>query len=67
MIEDDGPGIRQEDVECMFDRFHKGKDGNHGLGLAIARCSLEYMGGEIKAVSQEKGARFEITLLSDCR
>lgn len=66
-IMDDGPGIREEETEVIFDRFHKGKNGNHGLGLAIAKRSLEYMGGTIKAVSLGAGAVFEITLPYDCR
>ena len=66
-IMDDGPGIREEETEVIFDRFHKGKNGNHGLGLAIAKRSLEYMGGTIKAVSLASGAVFEMTLPYDCR
>ena len=66
-IMDDGPGICEEETEVIFDRFHKGKNGNHGLGLAIAKRSLEYMGGTIKAVSLGAGAVFEITLPYDCR
>jgi len=66
-IMDDGPGIREEETEVIFDRFHKGANGNHGLGLAIAKRSLEYMGGTIKAVSLGSGAVFEITLPYDCR
>ena len=66
-IMDDGPGIREEETEVIFDRFHKGKDGNHGLGLAIAKRSLEYMGGTIKAISLGSGAVFEIALPYDCR
>ena len=42
-VRDDGPGLKESDLEHIFDRFYKGKGGNHGLGLAIARCSLEYM------------------------
>ena len=38
---DDGPGIREEEVQVIFDRFHKGVNGNHGLGLAIAKRSLD--------------------------
>lgn len=66
-IEDDGPGIYSEDMDHLFDRFYKGKNGNHGLGLAIAKCSLEYMGGTVKAGSSRSGALFEITLPQDCR
>lgn len=66
-ISDDGPGIKKEDTEKIFDRFHKGKNGNHGLGLAIAKCSLEYMGGTVNAVSADTGAIFVIILPHDCR
>lgn len=66
-VSDDGPGIREEDIGHLFDRFYKGKDGNHGLGLAIAKSSLEYMGAEIRAVPHEGGAVFAIKLPQDCR
>lgn len=66
-IMDDGPGIREEEIDVIFDRFHKGANGNHGLGLAIAKLSLEYMGGSIRAISMATGAVFEMTLPNDCR
>lgn len=66
-IEDDGPGISKDETEVIFDRFHKGKNGNHGLGLAIAKRSVEYMGGSIRAFSSPCGAVFEIILPYDCR
>ena len=66
-IKDDGPGIRKEDAEHIFDRFHKGKNGNHGLGLAIAKCSLEYIGGTVYAVPAAEGAVFKMHLPYDCR
>ena len=67
MVTDDGPGFPEGGTEHLFDRFYKGKGGNHGLGLAIARCSLEYMGGSVRAADTQKGAEFEITLPQDCR
>ncbi len=67
VIRDDGPGIPKEELECIFDRFHKGKNGNHGLGLAIAKASLEYMGGRIYAECAPDGAVFVIELPHDCR
>ena len=66
VIRDDGPGIPQEEITRIFDRFHKGKNGNHGLGLAIAKASLEYMGGKIYAESDSTGAVFVIELPHDC-
>ena len=66
-VTDDGPGFPDGGTEHLFDRFYKGKGGNHGLGLAIARCSMEYMGGSVRAADTQKGAEFEITLPQDCR
>src|SRR5699024_2569461 len=40
-IEDDGEGIKEELLPHMFHRFVKGKDGETGLGLAIARAIVE--------------------------
>ena len=67
MIRDDGPGIPIGEIDRIFDRFHKGKNGNHGLGLAIAKASLEYMGGMIFAESSSEGAVFLMELPHDCR
>lgn len=66
-VMDDGPGIAEDEIEVIFDRFHKGKNGNHGLGLAIAKRSVEYMGGKIRSIHAEGGAVFEIILPYDCR
>lgn len=60
-ISDDGDGIFQKDLPHIFDRFYKGKKGNFGLGLSIAKSSVEAMGGQIKACN-ENGAVFEIEL-----
>lgn len=60
-IADDGPGIAPENAERVFDRFFKGADGHCGIGLSVARSSMEYMGGGIRAVSGQPGAVFEMT------
>lgn len=36
-VEDNGPGISQEDLPHIFDRFYKGKSGVHGIGLSIVK------------------------------
>jgi two-component system OmpR family sensor kinase len=68
-VSDDGPGIRPEQLERIFDRFYRTdegrgrSEGGSGLGLAIARAIVEAHGGTIRAESRPgEGAtiRFEL-------
>ena len=65
-IDDDGRGIRDEDLPRVFDRFWRASDapaGGTGLGLAIARWIVERHGGSIAAANRPTGgARFEVRL-----
>lgn len=73
-IEDDGPGIPEENLEAIFDRFYTQRPkgaafGAHsGLGLAIARQIVTAHGGEIRASNRTDdqgailGACFTVTL-----
>ncbi|RLL42109.1 sensor histidine kinase [Oceanobacillus piezotolerans] len=61
IIEDDGEGIPEELRPHIFHRFVKGKNGETGLGLAIARAIIEQSSGTISAGKSETGgARFII-------
>ncbi|MEI7885025.1 MAG: HAMP domain-containing sensor histidine kinase [Clostridia bacterium] len=62
IISDDGDGIDEQDLPNIFERFYKGKQGNFGLGLAIAKSAVEFLGGNIKAYNHA-GAVFEINFL----
>lgn len=64
-IADDGPGIPSQDVERVFDRFFTGARGQCGIGLSVARSSMEYMGGGIRVAEGEQGAVFELTFQPD--
>ncbi|MGL1889054.1 MAG: sensor histidine kinase [Reichenbachiella sp.] len=64
-VEDDGPGISQEDQKLMFKRYQTlsarptGGESSTGLGLSIAKKYIEAMNGEIYCVSQEgRGTKF---------
>jgi two-component system sensor histidine kinase ChvG len=73
-VDDDGPGIRAENVESIFERFYTDRpDGdefgqNSGLGLAITRQIVEAHRGTIAAENRRgkdgavAGARFTVTL-----
>jgi heavy metal sensor kinase len=68
-IEDEGPGIPSADASRVFDRFYRLDEsrtrdtGGAGLGLAIAKWSIEAHGGNILLESAPgKGAVFSIRL-----
>ncbi len=78
IVDDDGPGIRPETLEKIFERFytdrpHQGFGQNSGLGLSISKQIVEAHGGRIYAENrsgrigpdgeaQVLGARFIISL-----
>ena len=64
-IEDNAGGIRQRDMEYIFDPYYttKEKTGGTGLGLYIAKIIIEQnMNGVIKASNGAAGAKFIIKL-----
>lgn len=56
-IEDDGIGIKPEDMPYVFDKFYRGEKsrnkayGGAGLGLSICKSIVEAHGGEIRIES----------------
>ena len=69
-IQDNGPGLRAEDLDRIFQRFYRTDvsrqregDGGSGLGLAIAKSIVEMHGGKLSAESEMgKGLKVIITL-----
>lgn len=58
-IEDQGPGIAEQDLQQIFQPFFRSRD-NHqqdgiGLGLTIAHRAIEIHGGEIIATNRPEG------------
>jgi two-component system, OmpR family, sensor histidine kinase BaeS len=68
IVRDTGPGIPEEHLPLIFDRFYKvdaarKAAGGSGLGLSIVKAIVERHGGRI-AARNDNGAAFEIVLPS---
>jgi signal transduction histidine kinase len=63
-VRDNGPGIGQDDLSKIFERFHKGpRSQGSGLGLAIARHLVRAHGGDIAVGSTVGvGTTFTVTI-----
>jgi len=69
VIEDTGPGIKEEELEKIFERFYRTDSsrnrvsGGSGLGLSISREIIKLHGGSIYAQSKnDSGASIFISL-----
>ena len=66
-VVDEGPGIAQDELQRVFERFYRGNGGSHksgtGLGLSIAREMVELMGGTLTvASSRGEGSTFTVRM-----
>ena len=61
-LSNDGQPISPEDMGHVFKRFHKGKNGNFGIGLAMTKEIIERHGGSISVQSDEAATTFIIFL-----
>lgn len=74
-VQDNGPGIPDEEKEKIFDRFYRGsrksfateeKKSHHGLGLAVAKEIVSAHKGTLTvADAEDGGALFLVTLPGD--
>lgn len=68
-VQDQGTGIREQDLQKIFDRFQRSdtsrsrETGSYGLGLAITKAMVEAYGGTIAAETRKgSGAVFSVKL-----
>ena len=66
VVADHGPGIAEEDLPRIFDRFYRAATARSkpgaGLGLAIVREAATAHGGTATVENSATGARFRLTL-----
>jgi two-component system sensor histidine kinase MprB len=66
VVADHGPGVAEEDIPRVFDRFYRAAAARSkpgaGLGLAIVREAAEAHGGRASLESTAGGARFKLSL-----
>ncbi len=72
-VEDQGPGISEEEVQQLFLRYTKlsarptGGEHSSGLGLSIVKKMVETLGGSVSCASQlGHGATFSVLLPERC-
>lgn len=68
-VEDEGPGIRKQDIPYIFDRFYRSdkarsrNTGGTGLGLAVSRAIALAHNGDLWVESKEsRGSIFSLSL-----
>lgn len=66
LVEDDGPGVADDEREAIFTRFTRGSQsvpGGTGLGLALVRETVRSVGGDaVASAGADGGLRVEVRL-----
>ncbi|MFH1794087.1 MAG: ATP-binding protein [Pseudomonadota bacterium] len=67
VVADNGPGIRAENRDRIFEAFFttKPEGAGTGIGLSISRNLAQAQGGSLELLDSEKGACFELRLPVD--
>ncbi len=62
IVADNGPGVHADVADRLFTPFVTSRPSGLGLGLVIAQDIMTDLGGSLRLVPSEVGARFELTL-----
>lgn len=57
-IKNDGDEIEESTIAGFFQKYHKGRKGNFGLGLYITKRIMEFHDGEVWAENKTKEVKF---------
>jgi signal transduction histidine kinase len=59
LVEDDGPGLEEAELERVFEPFYRGRpadrEGGMGLGLSVARSIARAHGGDVELIARKRG------------
>jgi signal transduction histidine kinase len=59
-VADNGKGIKEDELPRIFDRFYKGENGVHGIGLSIVKSIVNSYGGRIEVETGPGGTVFTV-------
>ena len=62
LIGNDCDGLTDDELRHIFERFYTGRNGNTGIGLALAKEIIELHGWSITAARSSDGIVFDVTL-----
>ncbi len=57
-IHDSGPGFKENELSCLFERFYRGKNSRaagYGIGLALCKTIIIRQGGTVDAENHPQG------------
>jgi signal transduction histidine kinase len=72
LVQDDGPGIPEDDLDFVFDKYYRSRQTavqpGAGLGLSVVKAIAEAHGGHTAVANlPDRGAEFKITLPGSLR
>jgi signal transduction histidine kinase len=63
VVRDNGPGITDDVLPCIWEPFFSTRDGATGMGMPIVHTLVEQHGGTVTVRTSPAGTELEVTLL----